>query len=112
LCTGSPLDPGLTAFGYGLDRGRLPRQLLEGGFDVSVHPLAGQWEARGDGLQMVDSGDSGGPAVTSDVDADLGKSVPSLCFVISAVQARDPSNAVDRRPRALLEPTWKVGSTL
>jgi hypothetical protein len=106
-CAAEPRSPSPVAvFGYGLDRGRLPSELLEG--DFVREPGRGRPVAlvAADGLQAVAPGDSGGPGV---VPASLG-STPEVCYVTSAFEAGDPR--LGAPARALVQPAWDLEQTL
>jgi hypothetical protein len=112
LCEDPPARPGLAAFGYGLDRGRLPAQLLTASFDVEARPRVGPWQARGVGPQRVALGDSGGPVLTEIEDQTLETRVPQVCFVIAASQRGSLENADDLRATALLQPVWLLSQRI
>jgi hypothetical protein len=101
VCTSPIAESELVGFGYGLDRDRLPRELLKG--SLRATPAAsGLWSSRSDRGQQVNFGDSGGPVITANDDLLLSLLPPKVCFVAAA----------RRGDESLLQPVWMYGASL
>lgn len=102
-CESEPNRSEITIFGYGLDRGRLPRQLLLGHFETTGAGGENSWLAES-ATQLVQPGDSGGPAIDALENMQLGDAAPAVCFVTAAFK-RDRD---EERASALLTPAWRL----
>jgi hypothetical protein len=101
VCTAPIAELDVVGFGYGLDRDRLPADLLKAALTVAPS-IGGLWPGRSQRLQQVNKGDSGGPVVAQSAHDLIGFRAPEVCFVVAARRADE----------SLLQPVWAYTSSM
>lgn len=103
VCKTAPKSRKVDVFGYGLDRGRLPGQLLTARL-TRTGRFAELETASNDSAQWVAEGDSGGPSTEASLSM---KAAPLVCYVIAASSGSRADGV-----SSLLQPIWSVWSQL
>ncbi|MFT3840735.1 MAG: hypothetical protein QM723_27340 [Myxococcaceae bacterium] len=105
VCDAQPDDNQIVVLGYGYDGDVLPESLLLGHFAVQI-PSEPEvwWVANGKQEEMVNKGDSGGPALMQLAWDQRKTSRPSICWTVSAYV--DDGNSRTAR----LTPAWLAGT--
>src|SRR5262249_19217640 len=104
VCNAAPKSRRVNVFGFGLNRGRLPGQLLMATM-MRQSALAGLEIAGSDAAQWVEAGDSGGPVTLTSAYA---QTAPTVCFVVAGSTLIQGTGEIS----SFLQPVWGIWNSL